>query len=218
MLIIDTVPGKTPVRHFVFARHGDKDKDGNLTPEGHDQARSVGVLLANLHLGAFGRAIHSPVDRTRDTAKGILEILDPKGHLPLVANSALFDSEHVHKPELVKARVALYKTLGESSLAEFRQTDEATAAMDELGTHIRTSIQHDMWCKDISGNFLVVGHGVYLNQGLVSLFGHKMTEKMFDEVLRGDCLSVASGYLIGVDEKLVPTDMHRFSWADANLK
>ncbi len=214
MLIYST--GETPSRWFFFVRHGEKDSKGNLTPHGRDQASALGVLLSQRNLGPFGWRIHSPIPRTRHTLLAISAVMG-LDNVPIAECSALFDSRALHEQNLIDRRQELYGMLQESPLAAFRQSPSNRAAMDELGHHFRLTIQKNaMW--DNSGNCLAVGHGVYLNQGILSTFGHQMPDDMIDELLKSDCLEVAEGYLIGVNKSWAPIHMERISWRNAALK
>jgi broad specificity phosphatase PhoE len=210
MLIYST--GETPIRFFFLGRHGDKDKDGNLTPLGHTQSNALGVVLSQKNLGPFGWRVHSPVPRCRDTLLGISAVLGLEG-VPMAQCDALLDSELLHKAELREWRIDLYKKLGEVPLAKFRESDADRQAMDELGHFIRIALNTNaMWGNH--GNFIGIGHGVYLNQGILSTFGHQMPEEGLQEILEGACLAVATGYLIGVDASWAPVHMERLSWEE----
>lgn len=213
-MLIYTTTGETPLRYLFLGRHGDKDKDGNLTPLGHNQSNALGVVLSRKNLGPFGWRVHSPVPRCRNTLLAMSAVMGLED-VPMAECPALFDSELLHSPLLMKRRNQLYARLGEQPLNKFRKTQSGQKAMDELGHFIHIAL-NAMWDK--AGNFIGIGHGVYQNQGILSTLGHLMPKEMRWELLHSECLAVATGYLIGVNVKWAPIHMERLSWEDANLK
>ena len=133
--------GRNVEVHILFARHGEKDETGNLTPEGKEQARIAGESLEKRDVI---KADVAPVQRVIDTVNSIVESAPHDKKMNIRTRTEL---GYQASPDFVRQFRGIEAQGGDTAPQWFldfgeKRPDQSTLSPHEVAEQLASLVEH----------------------------------------------------------------------------